>query len=120
MINNLAIDQTTGDLLEKAGQIKQVTGVDAVAQRIYCKLKTYLGEFWLNRELGVPYYQVIFKKGVDLSIVNTLIKSYILSDDAIIEITEYTFSLDRVKREFTIAFSAKTTIGFISNMEVSV
>jgi hypothetical protein len=118
MINNLAIDQTTGDLIMTAGQIQQVSGVDAIAQAVYCDLKTFLGEYWLDKEIGVPYYQVVFKKGVDLSLINTLMKSQMLKREDVIEITEYESSLNTSTRKLTIVYSAKTVLGNITNQEI--
>ena len=118
MLNNLAINQNTGDLLELENQIQQVTGLDAIAQAIYSDLKTFLGEYWLNREIGVPYIQVIFVKSTDFSISKTILKDAILNREEVIEVTEFEAEFIGNERKLSIVFSAKTTEGFIENQEV--
>lgn len=118
MINNLAIDQETGDLLEAANQIQQVTELDAVSQAVYSDLKTFLGEYWLNKTIGVPYYEVVFKKGVDLSIIKTLLKNEILKRDDVTEILSFTAEFIGTGRELKVVFSARTTYGTIEDQEI--
>ena len=118
MINNLALDQTTGDLLESAGQIHQVTELDALAQAIYSDLKTFFAEYWLNKTIGMPYYEVIFVKSIDLSFKNTLMKNERLKKDEVLEILSYTGDFISNTRTFKIVFSAKTTLGTIENQEI--
>lgn len=118
MINNLALDQTTGDLLETANQIQQVTELDALAQAIYSDLKTFLNEYWLDKSLGVAYYEVIFVKSIDLSFKKTLLKNEILKRDEVLELTSFDADFIGATREFKIVFSAKTTLGTIENQEI--
>ena len=120
MINNLAINQNTGDLDESANQINQVTELDAVAQNLYSTLKLFLGEYWLNKSLGVAYYEVIFQKNVDLSIKKTLIKNEILKKEYVIEITKFEAAFDSPDRKLGIVFSAITTSGIITDLEVEI
>jgi hypothetical protein len=118
MRNNLALDQTTGDLLEVANQIKQVTELDSLAQAIYSDLKTFLGEYWLNKKLGVPYFQVIFVKSIDLSFKKTLMKNEIFKREEVLEILSFQADFIGATRTFKISFSAKTTLGIIENQEI--
>lgn len=117
-MNNLALDQTTGDLLEVANQIKQVTELNALAQAIYSDLKTFVGEYWLNKTIGVPYFEVVFVKSIDLSFKKTLLKNEILRRDEVLEITSFKADFIGETRELTVVFSAKTTLGTIENQEI--
>lgn len=118
MINNLAIDQETGDLLEKNSQIMQVTELDAVAQGIASDLRTFLGEYWLNTSIGIPYYIVVFRKDTDISLIKTLLKNEIQKRNDVIEVTRFTFNFINFYRQAIIVFSAKTTSGEIVNQEI--
>lgn len=118
MLNNLALDQTTGDLLESCCQIEQVTELDALAQAIYSDLKTFLAEYWLDKSIGVPYFEVIFVKSIDLSFKKTLMKNEILKRDEVLEITSFEADFIGITRTFRIVYSAKTTLGTIENQEI--
>lgn len=120
MINNLAIDQETGDLDETCCNIKQVTGLDAIAQGIATDLRLFLGEYWLDRSLGVPYISVIFKKRTDLSLVKTLLKNVVLNKEEVTDVTSFTITTPDANRTVSVKFSAKTTLGFIKDYEVTV
>lgn len=119
MINNLAVNQSTGDLLEASGQISQVTSVDAIAQGIASDLQTFFGEYWLDKKIGVPYYSVVFKKGTDLSLIKTLLKNEIQKRDDVIEVTKFSFVYLNEERKATIVFSAKVILGQIEDQEIS-
>jgi len=119
MINNLATD-STGDLLEEKGQLSQVTGIDAIAQGIASDLKTFLGEYWLDKSIGVPYYGVVFKKSTDLSLIKTLLKNEIQKREDVIEVTKFSFVYLNDQRKAVIVFSAKATLGQIDNQEITI
>jgi hypothetical protein len=116
--NNLALDPSTNDLLESGNQIQQVTGLDAIAQGVASDLRTFLGEYWLDRSLGVPYFTVVFKKGTDLSLIKTLLRDEIQKRDDVIEVTSFTFDYIENIRSLVVVFSAKTTQGQIDNQEI--
>ena len=58
---NIALDTENHDIyLDAKGQLATVqTSLD---QRIDCRLRTFLGEFWLDQSIGIPYFQEILKK----------------------------------------------------------
>lgn len=117
MLNNLALDEN-GDLSMGAGQIKQVTALDAVGQSITSDLRTFAGEYWLDYTLGVPYIEEVFKKTNDLSLINSIFKSQILKNIHILEIVSYSGKYYGEQRLFRIKVSLKTTEGIISGLEI--
>lgn len=119
MNNNLALDET-GDLYEKNGQIQQVTSIDEVAQAVASDMRTFLGEYWLDKSIGVPYYTVVFVKSIDLSIIKTLLKNHILKNKYVIEVTKFEFVTNTANRSANVIFSALTTNGVITDQEIVV
>jgi tetrahydromethanopterin S-methyltransferase subunit F len=117
-MNNLLLDQTTGDLVETAGQLKVVTGLEAVAQKVYCALKLFLGEYWLNRSLGTPYYEVIFQKNVDLSLKDSVLKAQITNVPEVVELVSYKSTYIGAERKLAVTYSAKTSYGIITDQEI--
>lgn len=51
-----------GDLDLTNGRVTIVGGADAVRQRWLIHIRTFLGEWFLNENIGVPYIQRLFKK----------------------------------------------------------
>lgn len=119
-MQNLKIDQTTGDLSFKAGQIEQTYGADAVGQGVSTDLKTFLGEFWLDRTFGIPYYELVFVKGTDLSAIKTMYVQKILSRDEVKEVTRFEMDIDGTNRTLRILLAMTTSEGFVDNIVVEV
>jgi len=53
-----------GDLDITEGKLTIVRGADAVRQRWLVYLHTFLGEWFLDQNIGVPYTQVVFAKQI--------------------------------------------------------
>lgn len=64
-MTDFALDQVTGDLLITNGAATVVEGADAVGQRIYVKLRTFQGEYFLNQRAGFPYHDRILIRGAN-------------------------------------------------------
>ncbi len=84
------------------GELSLVTGIAGVAQAITMKLRTWLGESKYDRNAGVPYMQVIFKRGVRLEAVRFILEQIILSVPGVTEVVDLDFNLDSASREVTI------------------
>lgn len=69
----LALDTETWDIgLDGSGNIAVLVDPSALlAQRIQCRLQTFKGECFLDRSVGVPYYEEILKKNPDLGRVRS-------------------------------------------------
>ena len=86
------------DLVINNGTFKLLNDEARVAgQSIEISLKTYLGEWFLNLEVGIPYFQSILKKGVDKSLPDSLFRRAILNSYNIEKIIEFQSSLEEGK-----------------------
>lgn len=83
-----------------------------LSQRLRIKLQTYLGEWFLNSDIGVPYYQSVFTKGTSKSATDLVFQQQILSERDVIEISEFTSELNTLSRLYTLSFRVKTAEGF--------
>jgi hypothetical protein len=97
------LDQMIHDLVLFDGQL-QLSG--GLAQRIDCYLRTFLGEWWADPTLGVPYFQEILKKNPDLSVVRQAILSVILQVPGVVSVPSLTVNLDRATRRMSVSFEA--------------
>lgn len=97
------LDQMIHDLVLFNGQL-QLSG--GLAQRIDCYLRTFLGEWWADPTIGVPYFQEILKKNPDLTVVRQAILSVILQVPGVVSVPSCEVVLDRSSRRMSVSFAA--------------
>lgn len=115
---DLQLDNS-GDLLVSNYDLSLIEGVDQIAQNLAIRLRFFLGEWFLDIEQGIAYYQDIFIKSPNQIQVENLLKNEILETDGIIEITSFEAEYDVALRKFNVAFTALSDEGEI-NLEVSI
>lgn len=85
---------------------------DNVAQRLTIRLRTFLSEWYLNSEYGVPYRQILGRK-IKKSAADLIIQEQILMERGVAQITKFTSYIDN-KREYHCTFSVRTLQGGIT------
>ena len=82
--------------------------VVVAATKIRNRLKFFLGEWYADIRLGVPYREVVFTKGADKYIIARIVRNVILSlAPTIEEVTRLDVGLDHIKRRGVIYFEAR-------------
>jgi hypothetical protein len=108
---DLALD-TDGDLAIDAGDAYYLTGVDAIAQHIKIKLRFFLGDWFLNPDEGMPYYDTVLGvKNPSISAVRALFRKAIVSTPGIVELQNLTLDYDTSARTLAVDFTAKCSDG---------
>ncbi len=111
-MSDLKLDTTTGDLeLSAARDLQIVTGIDAIAQHLRIRFNFFFGEWFLNRLLGVPWFEEVLVKAPDLNVVQSLLRDVILTTPGVLEITRFVIDFDGVTRQLSLDFDANTTEG---------
>lgn len=85
------------------GALSFVSGIEAVRQDIEMALRTWLQETPYDRNAGVPYLQVIFRRGTTPATVRFLIEQKILSRRHVTEVLSLESSFDPATRQLTIS-----------------
>ena len=98
-----------GDLDLSTNDMQLVTGSAEIAQHLRIRLKFFLGEWFLDTRLGVPYIQQILRKRPQLAVVQDILRRTVLSTPGIIEILSFSFELDSVTRRLTVDLRAQIT-----------
>lgn len=106
-----------GDLELTGNDFVLTTGVDAISQHLSQRLKIFLGEYFIDKRIGIPYMEHILKKNIDPIIVDTLFKRQIITTPGVIELLKFTADLDSA-RTLNIEFRARTTEGVLDFSEV--
>lgn len=114
----LKLDPTTHDLtLDAGGRLEYVTDSTddaadaATVQEIKTRLLFFRGECFADLREGVPYYQEILIKGVDLGRVKAILRQAIASVPGIADVPKLEVNLDRATRAATVVFEARTKRG---------
>lgn len=105
------IDITNNDLT-------LVTGVDEVRQRLLQNLRTFQGEWFLNLDAGVSYWQDILKKNPKPDVVSTVLKDAILSTPGVIDLLRFDFEIDTGARELSVDFTVQASEGPITVQDI--
>lgn len=102
----LKIDEATTDIKLTDGKFEEVSGLQAVGQRVKDTLFTFTGEWFLDTEFGVPYLEKILgQKTQNLSVVGAILKSKIReAAGADATLTAFQLTHDTTSREMKASF----------------
>jgi hypothetical protein len=113
---DLLINPTTGDLVFINGQCPMTYEMGVtVAQRLRIKILTFQGEWFLNTEYGVPYFQTIFVQGTSKSTIDATYQELILSDPDVLEIVEFNSIVDVEARTYQLSFRVRITPNVVTD-----
>jgi len=100
-----------GDLEIINGHLSWVTGVDAVRQKVAMRLRTWLGESVYDRSGGVPYREIIFRRGTTDISIRFIIENVLRSLPGVEEVLEVDVVRDSATRVVTITGRARAAQG---------
>ena len=110
-----------GDFDLAEGKLSLIdTQQDLTAQRLLIKLRTYLGEWYLDLSEGIPYFQRIFRKsGNDKAVADTIFKSEINNDEGVISLNSFSSTLSN-SGVYSLTFNVTTVTGDIVTVEQNI
>lgn len=115
-----ALNENNDIFFEKGG-IRLVEDGAEVVQHVRTRLLFYMGEWFLDKLAGVPYFQSIFVKPADLGNIESIFKTKILETPGVLQLNEFTMTYQgQSQRKLTVEFSAETTFGTINNEKVTI
>jgi enolase len=116
---DLLLDPLTNDLVFVNGKTTVTrTQSEIVAQRLKITLYTFLGEWFLDTTLGVPYFQQIFGKNRSKNAVDVIFQNIIAADPGVIEIREFESTMDNT-RGYEMTFSVRVAGNAITTVNIS-
>jgi len=99
---------TNNDLILKNSRIAIVEDGAEVVQHVRTRLLFYLGEWFLDRDAGVPWFQQVFVKPADIANTESLIKAVILRTPGMLILTSFSLDFDRTTRRLSVEFRGET------------
>lgn len=119
LFGDLELDPKTHDLVITNKDLVVIDDTaDAITQRLKVVLLFFRGEWFLNTEFGVPYYQSILRKGITKTKVDGIFKKEILGVEGVIAILDFTSTLNAASREYTVTFSCRVSTGDTITLEI--
>lgn len=98
----LALD-SLGDLPD---QPYIAVGPDAVIQRVRCRFKFWLGEWFLDKRLGVPYREYILVKNPNTVLISFIFRRVLLGTPGVSSVSYFRATIDAPTRTLTADFEA--------------
>lgn len=117
------IDSISNDLLIENGNLVLVKNeIEGIDQHLRARLKTFLGEWFLDSRIGVPYFQQILgNKNPSTNLISAIFRREILKSSGVTSVKNLSVGLDAKLRELVVSFEATTANGviiFTENFEV--
>jgi len=109
---NLGVN-LSGDLDLQGGQLVLVEGQEEIKQHLEQRLRTFLGEWFLDQSIGIPYFDDILKKNVIVSEVESIFINEIISTPGVVRLLEFDLSLDKGLRRLSVTCLVETIDGII-------
>ena len=89
-MSDILLDPLTGDIATvNCSPILTTNIIELVSQRLKIRLNTFLGEWFYNANVGVPYFEEVLTKRFDKSIVDSLLRSVILETEDVVNIVKF-------------------------------
>lgn len=83
------------------------SNLEYIAQKLRIKLKTFLGEYFLNVEIGLPFFEQIFVKSPNIDLIGDLFKQQILEEEEVDELVSFEQEWNKTTRALTTTFTIK-------------
>ena len=112
-MRSLALDPTSGDFAFTASRsLALVSGADALAQRLRGRLRLWLGEWFGDTSIGIPWLQMLGTKDAQAYAEATL-RRVVSSCPGVAAVESFDFAFDGATRSAQVGFRARTADGTV-------
>lgn len=95
-----------GDLDVTNNEITLTEGLEEKQQHLQSRFSLFRGEWFLDTNLGVPWFQDVLVKNPSFAVVQEILKDTVLDTPGVLELMKFNFSFDSSQREATLEFQA--------------
>lgn len=103
-MTDILLDRSTHDLRIPGYDLQLVDGVDLIRQRIKQRLLTIQGEWFLNTDVGLPWFDQIIGKGAQEEQISALIIQNIAETEGVDAVIEFDLTFNRRARTMLVQF----------------
>ncbi len=112
---DILLDTATHDIkLTTLNGQKNITlsaGEAGVAQDWKVRMWTFLGEWFLDQRVGVPYFENVLVKNPDLTLIESVFREVALSTSGIETVTDITLDFDPTVRQLEVSIAGTLESG---------
>lgn len=101
------------DISVENNDLVLIQGSEETAQNLSVNLRTFLGEWFLNTSLGIPWFQEILVKGTSIQQIESIILNAILSTNGVLNVSSFNIELDNKERQLSIDSTIQSEEGDI-------
>lgn len=111
-MKNLYVDPDTHDITLINRNLRlTTTTTEWLSAKIEAHLKVYQGEWFLNRLLGIPYFQEIFIKDINISDVTAILSEQIRGIEGVEDLVSFDTIYNSSTRLYNYTFTVIATTG---------
>lgn len=107
------------DLAIENNNLVVVSGIVALRDRLATNLRTFQGEWFLDTQLGIPYFSQVFKKQINVGALYTIFSSVLSRTVGVKAVNKLVFDLNNATRELAVQFSVTADDGTILEENIS-
>jgi hypothetical protein len=96
------------------GDLVLATGLEAIAQDVDLALQLVQGGWFLDGDVGTPYFEQIWRKAPNLAVVRQVLIQRIEGRAGVGEVTSLEMDMDARNRALAVRFTATTDFGELS------
>lgn len=111
MVKLFSQDENSDLELDSSGNLKIETDLEGLRQKVVSRLRFFQTEWFLNRELGVPYLQQILIKGTGAGKVAGILNTQILKEEEVTSLNNVQTSVNRSERTFSYSATISSIYG---------
>ena len=101
----------SGDLDFEDGDLVLVDGTDAIAQDCRVRLRFFLGEWFLDTRLGVPWFQKILGQKPRLNAVRDILQRAALTTPGLLSLSDFSLDYEGATRRLSVSFTGHADSG---------
>lgn len=115
MAYDLKLDDD-GDLLFEGGDLVFTSGEEAIKQDIRARLLFFRGEWFMDEDIGLPYFTDILVKSPNFLVINSVIRTELENTPGVNEVKSLELTFDSNLRKLTVTWSVSTDVGEIGEV----
>ncbi len=100
-----------GDIAIVDNDLMLLDGISYVAQKMASRFKFFLGEWFLDKREGVPYFRDVFTKNPDLNVIRSVFRQVALSIPSVASLPRFNTIYSPSVRELAFDFQAVLATG---------
>lgn len=109
---NISVDGNN-DIVMVDGGLPLVTGIEETRQLLKQTLSSFQADWFLDLDLGLPYFQTILKKSTTVSALEGFYLDEISGVAGVLDIETFNLSFDTTNRRVDISFRVTTSDGVL-------